>query len=66
LADLVPDYLDAVPRDPFSGNDLRYKKLEPGFVVYSVGEDLSDDDGKEMELRTRESPNWDVTFIVER
>jgi hypothetical protein len=66
LTDLVPAYLNAVPRDPFDGNDLRYKKLEPGFVVYSIGEDLIDDDGKEMELRTRESPNWDVTFIVER
>ena len=47
LADLVPAYLEAVPKDPFDGNDLRYKKLEPGFVVYSVGEDLSDDGGKE-------------------
>jgi hypothetical protein len=66
LADLVPAYLDAVPKDPFDGNDLRYKKLDSGFVVYSIGEDSIDDDGKEMELKTRESPNWDVTFIVER
>jgi hypothetical protein len=67
LADLVPAYLDAVPTDPFDGNELRYKRLEPGFVVYSIGEDLSDDDGKEKPpRRTKESPNWDVTFIVER
>ncbi len=66
LAELVPDYLDVVPRDPFDGNVLRYKKLEVGFVVYSIGEDLIDDGGKEMERRTKESPNWDVTFIVER
>jgi hypothetical protein len=66
LADLVPAYLNAVPTDPFNGNDLRYKKLEAGFVVYSIGEDLIDDDGKEREQRTKESPNWDVTFIVER
>jgi len=63
LAALVPAYLDAVPTDPFDGNEIRYKKLEAGFVVYSIGEDLSDDGGKE---RTKESPNWDVTFIVER
>jgi len=67
LADLVPTYLQSVPKDPFDGNELRYKKLEPGFVVYSIGEDLSDDGGKERPPRkTKEAPNWDVTFIVER
>ena len=67
LADLVPAYLDAVLIDPFDGNELRYKKLDTGFVVYSIGEDLSDDGGKEKPPRkTKESPNWDVTFIVER
>ncbi|MHC4328884.1 MAG: hypothetical protein ACYSWW_12290 [Planctomycetota bacterium] len=69
LADLVPTYLESVPKDPFDGNDLRYKKLEPGFVVYSVGEDLSDDGGKEKPIRStrgQKPPNWDVTFIVER
>ncbi len=69
LADLVPKYLESVPRDPFDGNELRYKKLEPGFVVYSIGEDLSDDGGKERQRRKergKKLPNWDVTFIVER
>jgi hypothetical protein len=67
LTDLVPAYLDAVPTDPFDGKEMRYKKLEAGFVVYSIGEDLSDDGGKEKPpRRTKESPNWDVTFIVER
>ncbi len=67
LTDLVPAYLDTVPTDPFDGNEMRYKKLEAGFVVYSIGEDLSDDGGKEKPpRRTKESPNWDVTFIVER
>ena len=69
LADLVPAYLETVPKDPFDGNDLRYKKLRAGFVVYSIGEDLSDDGGKEQQSRkTRgeKPPNWDVTFIVER
>ncbi|MEA3226148.1 MAG: hypothetical protein U9Q07_09370, partial [Planctomycetota bacterium] len=69
LADLVPAYLESVPKDPFDGNELRYKKLEPGFKVYSIGEDLSDDGGKAKQpRRTRgeKPPNWDVTFIVER
>jgi hypothetical protein len=69
LADLVPTYLETVPKDPFDGNELRYRKLDPGFVVYSVGEDLSDDGGKERQRkkeRGEKTPNWDVTFIVER
>jgi len=67
LADLAPKYLQSVPKDPFDGNELRYKKLEPGFVVYSIGEDLSDDGGKEKPPRkTKESPTWDITFTVER
>jgi hypothetical protein len=66
LADLVPTYLDAVPGDPFDGNDLRYEKLGHGFVVYSIGEDLSDDGGKEKLPGSGKARNWDVTFIVER
>jgi hypothetical protein len=67
LAELVPTYLDAVPKDPFDGKELRYKKLETGFVVYSIGEDGSDDGGKEKpRKRGRPPASWDVTFIVQR
>jgi hypothetical protein len=67
LTDLIPTYLDAVPKDPFDGKDLRYKKLETGFVVYSIGEDGNDDGGKEKP-RKRSVPDApvDVTFIVQR
>jgi hypothetical protein len=67
LAELVPTYLDAVVKDPFDGKELRYKKLETGFVVYSIGEDGNDDGGKE---KPREKSSYDapvdVTFIVLR
>ncbi|MHC4617024.1 MAG: hypothetical protein ACYTEQ_04640 [Planctomycetota bacterium] len=68
LADLVPSYLDAVPEDPFDGKALRYKKLTPGFVVYSVGEDGSDDGGKERpKSRDRKADSsYDITFIIQR
>lgn len=36
LAALVPDYLSAVPTDPFDGAPLRYGKAEGGVVIYSV------------------------------
>lgn len=69
LTDLVPDYLDAVPSDPYDGKDLRYEKLGSGFVVYSIGEDLRDNGGIERPPRSKtagQSRDWDVTFVVER
>ena len=67
LSGLVPNYLDSVPRDPFDGNELRYRRLETGFVVYSIGEDLIDDGGKEKPTgKKQRGETWDVTFIVER
>jgi hypothetical protein len=65
LADLVPGYLDAVPTDPFDGKELRYKKLDTGFVVYSIGEDKTDNGGKEPPPKSRRR-DCDVTFIIER
>ena len=70
LDNLVPAYMEAVPTDPFDGRSLRYRRLETGFVVYSVGEDLGDNGGAERGSRKR-GPNgkplpWDVTFIMER
>jgi len=67
LSDLMPTYLEAVPQDPFDGKDLRYKKLETGFVVYSIGEDGNDDGGKEKPReRTHPPAPEDVTFIIQR
>ena len=69
LEKLVPVYIDAIPVDPFDGNALRYKKRGTGFVIYSIGEDLSDDGGTEKPKKYEErksNPNWDVTFIVEQ
>jgi hypothetical protein len=43
LETVAPEYLAAVPRDPYTGRDLNYKRKEEGFVVWSVGEDASAD-----------------------
>jgi hypothetical protein len=68
LAELVPNYFGAIPQDPFDGNDLRYMKLDVGFVVYSVGEDAKDDGG--VQVSPQEIglliPATDLTFIVQR
>jgi len=67
LSDLAPTYLDGVPKDPFDDKELRYKKLETGFVIYSIGEDGTDDGGKEKPRKPlRPSGPVDVTFIIQR
>jgi hypothetical protein len=46
LADLVPDFVPELPRDPMDGQPLRYKLKEDGtFLLYSIGEDGLDDGG---------------------
>ncbi len=64
LQDLVPEHMESILEDPFDGKPLRYRKLPKGYVVYSVGPDLSDEGGKERE--EREEEGYDVTFTVER
>ena len=64
---LVPEYLAGVPDDPFDGQALRYRRLERGFVVYSIGEDLSDDKGQEPDKEEgRKNRRRDISFVVER
>jgi hypothetical protein len=44
LAELTPEFLDAVPLDPFDGQPLRYRRLDDGVVIYSTGADGTGDD----------------------
>lgn len=64
---LVPAYLPSVPTDPFGGQALRYRKLDEGFVVYSVGEDLTDDGGEEPPKgEGRRDKYRDISITVKR
>lgn len=45
LEELTPNYIEQVPLDPFDGKSIRYSKQKK--IIYSVGEDLKDDNGKE-------------------
>ena len=47
LAALRPAYLKAVPSDLFSEKPLRYSRVGEGFLLYSVGENMADDGGKD-------------------
>ena len=66
---LVPQYLSAVPVDPFSGKPLIYTTLEGGIVVYSVGLNGIDDGGRGSGLsieKDRDAPYYDTGFRVWR
>ena len=45
LSDLVPEYLAAVPLDPFDGKPLKYRVAPDSYVVYSVDINRVDDNG---------------------
>jgi len=45
LGQTVPDYLDAVPEDPYSGKPLIYRADGESYLLYSVGENGIDDGG---------------------
>lgn len=64
LKRLLPVYLESIPADPFDGKPLRYRRLERGYVVYSVGEDRVDDGGRRRNSQQHDQ-TWDITFRVE-
>lgn len=53
LEALVPAYLDAVPVDPFDGKAIRYARIPEGIKVWTIGEDMTDNDG---DVRRLEPP----------
>lgn len=48
LGALVPNYLDDLPIDPYTEQPLIYRTLDPGYVVYSVGPNETDDGGEPL------------------
>ncbi len=46
LSDLRPEILEELPLDPFTGKPYAYRKQDPGFIVYSLGSNLKDDEGR--------------------
>ncbi len=54
LGELVPNYLNAVPLDPFAngiGVPLVYRQKGSGYLLYSVGPDGVDDGGRPLESK---------------
>jgi hypothetical protein len=61
LDELVPDYLPAVPADPFDGRPLRLRRLDDGIMVYSVGPDGTDNGGN-LDRKDGRTPGTDLGF----
>lgn len=62
---LVPNYLTAVPTDPFGNGPLHDQRLPVGFRIYRVGTNLRDDGGLPMvDEKAFDAPS-DLSFTVE-
>jgi hypothetical protein len=46
LGELVPDGMPSVPCDPVTGEPLRYRAENGGYLLYSVGLNAQDDHGR--------------------
>jgi len=65
LEELVPQYLERVPTDPFNSQPIRYRCPGPGYLLYSVGTDGHDNGGRERDATRKDEP-YDLTFTVAR
>jgi hypothetical protein len=63
LEDLVPQYLPRVPLDPFTDRALRLRNTDGVLMIYSVGEDLTDDGGA-LDGWVSKRPYRDWGFIL--
>ena len=50
LAKLAPKHLAKVPGDRFSDTELTYRRTDDGYVLYSVGPNGQDDNGRNWQL----------------
>jgi hypothetical protein len=51
LQALVPEFLPAVPTDPFDVKAIRFQSTDDGLVLYSIGRDRKDDGGSDPEQK---------------
>lgn len=54
--ELVPDYLDEWPTDPFDGQPMRLMVTDDGIVIYSVDDNVTDDGGSVTPVEGEQQP----------
>jgi hypothetical protein len=62
LAELVPGDLKELPKDPYDGQPLRYRRTPDGVDIYSVGEDLVDNQGTLARTGSPAKEGLDIGF----
>jgi hypothetical protein len=59
---LVPQFIEKIPSDVINAGELKYRRNNDGFVLYSVGWDEKDDGGDTMVMKDGRtdpaSPDW--------
>ena len=65
LAQLVPEYCDALPLDPFVDEPFHYSRQEDKFRLYAVGMNLRDDQGVGYSDTERDGDDWPVVVKPE-
>ena len=58
LEAIAPTFGRAMPMDPFDGQPYRYRRQEEGFIVYSVGQNGTDDGGEPRKGRDHGDICW--------
>jgi hypothetical protein len=61
LEQLIPKFLAEVSVDPYDRKPLRFKRLDDGVLIYSLGPDQEDDGGK-IDRKKYSTPGSDLGF----
>ncbi|GMV93317.1 MAG: hypothetical protein AMXMBFR82_30950 [Candidatus Hydrogenedentota bacterium] len=66
LDELVPEFIDAIPLDPFDGQALRYIVSDQDYAIYSVAFDRVDDGGAPLDTLGDLESVGDWVFTVQQ
>jgi len=66
LAALVPHFIGEIPLDPFTGNPFIYRTEGVGFILYSLGPNLTDDGGIYLRGKRNQIEKDDISWRVPR
>lgn len=61
LGELTPDFITAIPIDPFDGKPMRMTKSNGGMVLYSIDTDRTDNGGTPYQTATE---TGDIVFTI--
>jgi hypothetical protein len=61
LTALTPEFVRELPVDPYGGSPLKYRRLDDGVMIYSVGPD-GDDNGGKLDRQNPTAAGTDIGF----